>query len=104
CVLPTRNGRNALAFCEQGNLRLRNLQYERDPRPLDEGCPCLACRHSRGYLRHLFMTGEMLGPILLTIHNLTYYQRLMNEARQAIEENRFALCCAEKLNRLEAAS
>lgn len=90
CVLPTRNGRNALAFCAGGNLRLRNQQHERDPRPLEENCPCLACRHSRAYLRHLFMTGEMLGPILLTIHNLTYYQRLMAEARQAIEQNRFS--------------
>jgi queuine tRNA-ribosyltransferase len=90
CVLPTRNGRNALAFTRQGNLRLRNLQYERDPRPLEEGCPCLACRHSRGYLRHLFMTNEMLGPILVTIHNITHYQRLMSEARAAISAGRFA--------------
>jgi queuine tRNA-ribosyltransferase len=89
CVLPTRNGRNALAFCDGGNLRLRNQQYERDPRPLEENCPCLACRHSRAYIRHLFMTGEMLGPILLTIHNLTYYQRLMAQARTAIEQGRF---------------
>jgi queuine tRNA-ribosyltransferase len=103
CVLPTRNGRNALAFCSSGNLRLRNLQYERDPRPLEENCPCLACRHSRAYIRHLFMTGEMLGPILLTIHNLTYYQRLMQEARQAIAEDRFARFCLESLRRLGAA-
>jgi queuine tRNA-ribosyltransferase len=90
CVLPTRNGRNALAFTAAGNLRLRNLQYERDPRPLEEDCPCAACRHSRGYLRHLFMSNEMLGPILLTIHNLTYYQRLLAGARQAIMEDRFS--------------
>jgi queuine tRNA-ribosyltransferase len=89
CVMPTRNGRNALAFTDQGSLRLRNRQFERDPRPLEENCPCAACRHSRGYLRHLFMAGEMLGPILLSIHNLTYYQRLLAGARAAIVENRF---------------
>jgi queuine tRNA-ribosyltransferase len=90
CVMPTRNGRNAMAFTDEGSLRLRNLQFERDERPLEDGCPCAACRRSRGYLRHLFMAKEMLGPILLTIHNLTYYQRLMADARAAIEADRFA--------------
>lgn len=90
CVMPTRNGRNALAFTDAGSMRLRNKQYERDPRPLEPDCPCLACRHSRGYLRHLFMAGEMLGPILLSIHNLTYYQRLLAGARAAIAEDRFS--------------
>ena len=89
CVMPTRNGRNAQAFTSTGTLRLRNAQYQRDDRPLDETCPCPACKRSRGYLRHLFMVNEMLGPILLTIHNLTYYQRLVAGARKAIEENRF---------------
>lgn len=89
CVMPTRNGRNAQAFTDQGKLRLRNLQHAEDDRPLEEGCPCAACRRSRGYIRHLFMAGEMLGPILLTIHNLTYYQRLMAGARAAILEDRF---------------
>lgn len=90
CVMPTRNGRNALAFTDSGPLRLRNLQHQRDPQPLEAGCPCAACRHSRGYLRHLFTAGEMLGPILLTLHNLTYYQRLLAAARTAIAEDRFA--------------
>lgn len=89
CVMPTRNGRNALAFTDAGPMRLRNKQYERDPRPLEAACHCLACRHSRGYLRHLFMAGEMLGPVLLSIHNLTYYQRLLAGAREAIETGRF---------------
>lgn len=89
CVMPTRNGRNALAFTDEGPLRLRNLQHQKDPRPLEETCPCLACQHSRGYLRHLFMAGEMLGPILLSVHNLTYYQRLLSDARLAITEDRF---------------
>ena len=89
CVMPTRNGRNAQAFTDSGTLRLRNAKYQRDDRPLDENCPCPACKRSRGYLRHLFMANEMLGPILLTIHNLTYYQRLVAGARIAIEEDRF---------------
>ena len=90
CVMPTRNGRNALAFTDGGPVRLRNVVHERDTRPLEEGCPCPACRHSRGYLRHLFQAKEMLGPILTSIHNLTYYQRLMADARQAILEDRFS--------------
>jgi queuine tRNA-ribosyltransferase len=89
CVMPTRNGRNAVAFTDAGPVRLRNKRFERDPRPLDDGCSCLACRHSRGYLRHLFMAREMLGPVLLSIHNLTYYQRLLAGARAAIETDRF---------------
>jgi len=97
CVLPTRNGRNAMAFTDAGPLRLRNRRHERDERPLEEGCPCPACRHSRGYLRHLFMAREMLGPILLSIHNLSYYQRLLAAARRAIERDDFEPFCAAKL-------
>jgi queuine tRNA-ribosyltransferase len=89
CVMPTRNGRNAMAFTSSGTVRLRNAQYQRDDRPLDENCGCPACRRSRGYLRHLFMSDEMLGPILLTIHNLTYYQRLVAGARKSIEAGQF---------------
>ena len=89
CVLPTRNGRNATAFTDQGYLKLRNRQYIDDDRPLEEGCNCIACRHSRGYIRHLFLSHEMLGPILLTAHNLTYYQRLLRRAREAIATDRF---------------
>jgi queuine tRNA-ribosyltransferase len=96
CVMPTRNGRNALAFTDEGPLRLRNLKYQRDDRPLDENCPCVACRRSRGYLRHLFMAKEMLGPILLSIHNITYYHRLMADARAAIRRNRFEDFAAQK--------
>jgi queuine tRNA-ribosyltransferase len=80
---------NAMAFTDAGPLRLRNNVHQRDDRPLEEGCPCLACRHSRAYLRHLCLADEMLGPILLTHHNLTYYQRLLSEARKAIEQDRF---------------
>ena len=90
CVMPTRNGRNALAFTDEGPKRLRNQQYHDDPGPLQPGCPCPACARSLGYLRHLFAAREMLGPILLSIHNLTYYQRLMAEARAAIERGEYA--------------
>jgi queuine tRNA-ribosyltransferase len=89
CVMPTRNGRNGLAFTDRGELKLRNAAHRDATEPLEEHCPCIACRHSRGYLRHLFNAGEMLGPILLSIHNLTYYQRLMSGAREAIEQGQF---------------
>ena len=89
CVMPTRNGRNAMAFTSSGPLRLRNLKHERDPRPLDAECPCPVCRQfSRAYLRHLFMAREMLGPILLSLHNIAFYQTLLRELRAAIREQR----------------
>jgi queuine tRNA-ribosyltransferase len=90
CVLPTRNGRNGLAFTDGGPVRIRNQQHALDRAPIDETCPCLACRHSRGYLRHLFQSDEMLGPILLSIHNLTYFQGMLRRARAAIAAGRFA--------------
>jgi queuine tRNA-ribosyltransferase len=97
CVMPTRNGRNALVFTDAGPVRLRNAAHERDRQPLEVNCPCPACRHSRGYLRHLFHAGEMLGPILASIHNVTYYQRLVAGAREAIAADRFAEFREEKL-------
>lgn len=96
CVMPTRNGRNGLAFTDRGKIKLRNAVHREDLSPLDETCPCIACRHSRGYLRHLMNVGEMLGPILLSIHNLTYYQRLMAGARDAIERGVYAEYIAAK--------
>ncbi len=89
CVMPTRNGRNALAFTGQGTLRLRNAIHAEDTRPLEDDCPCSACQHSRAYLRHLFIAQEMLGPILLSIHNITFYHRLMAQARQHIEHGTY---------------
>jgi queuine tRNA-ribosyltransferase len=89
CVMPTRNGRNALVFTDAGPIRLRNAAHQSDRQPLDANCPCPACRHSRGYLRHLFQAGEMLGPVLASIHNLTYYQRLVADAREAIAADRY---------------
>ncbi len=91
CVLPTRNGRNAGAFTDEGPLRLRNAKYRRDPAPLESGCPCYTCRNfSRAYLHHLFLAKEMLGPTLLSLHNIAYYCRLMADVREAIAAGRLA--------------
>jgi queuine tRNA-ribosyltransferase len=90
CVLPTRNGRNATCFSDKGYVKLRNAAHRRDSRPIDDNCDCLACtRFSRSYLRHLFLAGEMLGPILASIHNLTYLHRLTSQIRLAIREGRY---------------
>jgi queuine tRNA-ribosyltransferase len=91
CVLPTRNGRNGLAFTMEGTRRIRNLKYARDGGPIEEGCDCYACRRfSRGYIRHLFHVKEMLGPTLLSIHNLRFFQRWMGIIREAIGAGRLA--------------
>lgn len=101
CVLPTRNGRNATCLSSVGNVKLRNAGHRGDSRPIEEGCECLACRRfSRSYLRHLFIAGEMLGPILASIHNLTYLQSLTWKAREAIREGRFVQFKAEVLEAL----
>jgi len=89
CVLPTRNGRNSQAFTAQGPLRMRNEAHRLDTRPLEPGCDCATCqRFSRGYIRHLFMAGEMLGPTLTSIHNLRFYQRFMDRIRTLIAADR----------------
>lgn len=94
CVLPTRNGRNANAFTPQGRVRLRNAQFKDDPQPIDPACDCPACAgvgtgggFSRAYLRHLFMADEMLGGILVSLHNLRHFQRLLLDIRAAIRQN-----------------
>ncbi len=85
CVLPTRNGRNAQAFTWAGPVRLRNAKWTDDPAPLDAECDCYCCGNfSRGALRHLFMAREMLGPTLVSIHNLRFFTQLMAAAREAI--------------------
>jgi queuine tRNA-ribosyltransferase len=100
CVLPTRNGRNASAFTADGVVRLRNARHRRDPAPLESGCPCTTCRtFSRAYLHHLFLADEMLGPTLLSLHNVAFYNRLTAEARLAVRERRFAAFCAVSLAR-----
>jgi queuine tRNA-ribosyltransferase len=91
CVAPTRMGRNATAFTAEGRLRLRNSVLKADARPIEAGCTCLCCRlYSRGYLNHLFRVREMLGPVLLSIHNLAFYGRMMAGARRAIAAGRFS--------------
>jgi queuine tRNA-ribosyltransferase len=105
CVLPTRNGRNAMAFTADGPVRLRNAVHKRDPRPLESGCPCYACRaFSRGYLHHLFIAQEMLGPTLLSLHNVAFYCRLLAEVRQAIEDGRLAAWAAVCIARWSGSS
>jgi queuine tRNA-ribosyltransferase len=85
CVLPTRNGRNAYAFTAAGPLRLRNSKYTADKNPIESGCDCYACTHfSRGAIRHFFFAAEMLGPVLVSVHNMRFYQRFMADIRRAI--------------------
>lgn len=89
CVMPTRNGRNAMAFTSDGPVKMRNLSHQRDSGPLDPECGCPVCtKYSRAYLRHLFIAKEMLGPILLSWHNIAFYQNLLRDLRAAIRENR----------------
>ena len=96
CVLPSRSGRNGQAFTWNGPLNLRNARHTEDSAPLDERCPCDACaKYSRAYLHHLVKSGEILGAMLLTEHNLTFYQALMSGMRAAIGEGRFAAFAAD---------
>ncbi len=89
CVLPTRNGRNSHAFTATGILRMRNERHRLDAEPFERDCDCETCqRFSRGYIRHLFNAGEMLGPTLTSIHNLRFYQRLMSSIRDRIHDGR----------------
>jgi queuine tRNA-ribosyltransferase len=91
CVMPTRNARNGFLFTSEGRVVIKNAQYRDDDRPVDPACACYTCqRHSRGYLRHLFMAGEILGLHLNTVHNVTYYLQLMAQIRQAIRTGTLA--------------
>ena len=90
CVLPTRNARSGTLFTSGGKLVIKNSRYEKDPNPLDSDCGCYTCtNYSRAYLRHLYMSGEILASRLNTIHNLYYYLNLMDGIREAIKENKF---------------
>ena len=98
CVLPTRNGRNAFAFTDKGPVRLRNNVHTDDTGPVEHGCLCYCCRNfSRGAIRHFFNVGEMLGPILVSIHNITFYQRLMSDIRERIADGSFAEWAQNKI-------
>jgi queuine tRNA-ribosyltransferase len=91
CVLPTRSGRNGQGFTWAGPINMRNARHAEDTGPLDPRCPCPTCAHySRAYLHHLHKAGEMLGAMLLTEHNLWFYQALMAAMREAIGEGRIA--------------
>ena len=103
CVLPTRNGRNAYAFTMSGPLRMRNNEHITDAGPIETGCDCYACRNfPRSAIRHFFNVGEMMGPILTTIHNLRFYHRLMSEIRQQIEKGEMAQWGKQQLERMSA--
>ena len=95
CVMPTRSGRTGRAYTRRGVINIRNARHAEDDRPLDPDCACPACRnHSRAYLHHLFKAGEMLGPMLLTWHNIQYYQDLMRDLRAAILSGGFEATAA----------
>jgi len=101
CVLPTRNGRNGQAFTGTGRLKLRNAAFARDGRPLEAGCPCPTCRaFSRAAIRHYLLAEEMIGPTLVTMHNLAFFARFLADIRRAIEDGRLAERSAEWLARL----
>ncbi|MBC7911627.1 MAG: tRNA guanosine(34) transglycosylase Tgt [Pyrinomonadaceae bacterium] len=105
CVLPTRNGRTGQAFTTRGKINIKNAKYARDTRPLDAACPCSVCqRHTRAYLRHLYLTGEMLGGILLTHHNLACFLDTMRRVRQAIRSGDFTRFRREFLAQLTSDS
>ena len=103
CVYPARNGRHGHAYTNFGKMNLMNKRFELDERPIEEGCQCPACRHySRAYIRHLLKAKEMLGLRLLVLHNLYFYNTMMSEIRDAIEENRFQEYKKKKLDSMES--
>lgn len=100
CVYPSRNGRHGHVYTADGKLNLFNAKYELDERPIEEGCGCPACRnYSRGYIRHLLKAKEMLGMRLCVLHNLYFYNHLMEEIREAIEQGRYSQFKKEKIDR-----
>ena len=103
CVYPTRNGRHGHLYTNKGKINLFNAKYETDDRPIEEGCQCPACKHhSRAYIRHLLKAKEMLGMRLCVLHNLYFYNTMMEEIREAIEKGTFSEYKKNKLARMEA--
>ncbi len=103
CVYPSRNGRHGHVYTNHGKLNLFNAKYELDERPIEEGCQCPACRrYSRGYIRHLLKAKEMLGMRLCVLHNLYFYNHMMEEIREAIEQGRYKEYKRQKLDGMEA--
>ena len=103
CVYPSRNGRHGHVYTNRGKLNLFNAKYELDARPIEEGCQCPACRsYSRAYIRHLLKAKEMLGMRLCVLHNLYFYNNMMEEIRDALDEGRFASYKKQKLEGMEA--
>ncbi len=103
CVYPSRNGRHGHLYTHFGKININNAKYAEDDRPIEEGCGCPACRrYSRGYIRHLHKSGEMLGLRLCVLHNLYFYNHLMEEIRQAIDEDRYSSYKKEMLDNLKA--
>jgi len=101
CVIPTRYGRNGTGFTSFGKLVVRNGEYKDDMNPLDSNCGCYTCRNfSRAYLRHLFNTNEMLGPVLLSLHNIYFFLNLMQNIRDAIDDGSFVEFKKEFLNNI----
>ncbi len=99
CVLPARNGRHGHVYTDRGKLNLWNAKYEKDMEPIDAACQCPTCRHySRAYIRHLLKAKEMLGMRLCVLHNLYYYNTLMERARQALDEGRYEVFAAQRLD------
>ncbi|MNL58164.1 Queuine tRNA-ribosyltransferase [compost metagenome] len=91
CVIPTRVARNGTIYTWQGKVSIKRSEYKEDPSPLDPECDCYTCtNYSKAYLRHLFLSGEILGSRLNTIHNIHFYMKLMERAREAIAEGRWA--------------
>ena len=103
CVLPTRSGRTGQAFTADGPINLRNARFAEDEEPIEPGCPCPACStFSRAYINHLVKSGEILGAMLMTQHNLWFYQRLMQALRDAIGQQRLQDFASEFLAALRA--
>lgn len=105
CVMPTRHARHAEVFTRKGKIKIRNLKYRDDHSPIEQGCDCYTCRNlTRGYLRHLFIAKEMLGPVYAAIHNIRFYMKMLEDAREAIEQGRYDEFAAKFLADIEGGS